>query len=728
MLQLVQSLRTGEVELVDLPNPVPRENRVLVRTSFSLISPGTEQALARTASKGLVGKALDRPEQVREVWEKAAREGLGPTVAAVRARLDDLMTPGYSSAGVVEAVGPAVEGLAPGDRVGCVGANVACHAELAVVPAPLSFQLPETLETRWGAFGALGAIAAHGVRLAKVEAGSVVAVIGLGLVGQLAAQLVTAAGGRAIGIDTDRSRVELAEDLGAVAGAPVGGDDAVRAVMTASGGIGADSVVIAAASKDGAPLELAGRVARDRAVISLVGDVRLEAPRSLFYEKELQLHVSRSYGPGRYDVAYEEQGHDYPIGYVRWTERRLIAYFFEEVASGRIQLDPLVSHEFEFREAGDAYRALEEPGRMAIILRYSRRAEEPSRLSTPTRRTFAPNPSGRTRVALIGPGLFARSTLLPILSRHEVDLVAIAGGSGPRALSAARQFNVGRIATSTGEVLDDPEIDAVVIATRHDSHASLACAALECGKSVFLEKPLAIDQPSLDRLGPLLQDGGRLVVDFNRRFAPAAQAAIAALDPRSDPLQIHCRVNAGALPADHWLRDRSRGGGRLVGEGCHFVDLSAALVGRSARSVSVVGLRPGPLTLPGDSFVLTLTYDEGSVATVAYVATGHPRMPKERVEILGAGHSLVIEDFRRLRRFGKGLRPQRLAVSQDKGHGALLSAALHFFRNGGDPPIPYDKLLSTSHTCLVARDLLEDGSHAPVELHTGSDVDAESSF
>src|SRR4051794_9079801 len=370
MLQLVQSLRTGEVELADVPAPSVGRNVVLVRTAYSLISPGTEQALARTAGKSLVGKALERPEQVRQVWDKATREGIGPTVAAVRARLDDLMTPGYSSMGVVETVGPEVEGIAPGDRVGCVGAGFACHAELAAVPAPLCFKLPEALEDRWGAFGALGAIAAHGVRLAEVDAGCVVAVIGLGLVGQLAAQLVTAAGARAVAIDTDDVRVELARELGAVAGASPEGDLAESAVMGASQGVGADAVVVAAAASDGGPIELAARLARDRARISVIGDVKLDAPRRAFFDKELELVVSRSYGPGRYDTAYEEEGRDYPIGFVRWTERRLITYFFEEVAAGRVTLAPLVTHSFDFSQAQEAYAALEEPGRMGILLRY----------------------------------------------------------------------------------------------------------------------------------------------------------------------------------------------------------------------------------------------------------------------------------------------------------------------------------------------------------------------
>ena len=717
MLQLVQSLRTGEVELAEVPVPAPGRNGVLVRTSYSLISPGTEQALARTAGKSLVGKALERPEQVRQVWDKATREGIGPTVAAVRARLDDLMTPGYSSAGVVEAVGPEVEGIAPGDRVGCVGANFACHAELVVVPAPLCFPLPEGLDERWGAFGALGAIAAHGVRLAGVDAGSVVAVIGLGLVGQLAAQLVTAAGAAPWASTQTAARVELARQLGAVAGASAEGELAESAVMAASKGAGADAVVIAAAAADGGPVELAARLARDRARLSIIGDVKLDAPRRPFFEKELQLVVSRSYGPGRYDPAYEEEGRDYPIGYVRWTERRLITYFFDEVAAGRVVLEPLVTHNFDFARATDAYAALEEPGRMGILLRYPRDSAAPAgeTWSVPTRASGTSAP-GRMRVALIGPGLFARSTLLPILNELEVDLVAVAGGSGPRALSAARQFGAGRVAASTEEVLEDPKVDAVVIATRHDSHASLARAALERGKAVLVEKPLAIDWPSLESLSAVLASDVRLVVDFNRRFAPSTRAARAALAERSDPIQVHCRVNAGALPADHWLRNKAKGGGRLVGEGCHFVDLCSALTGRPARSVSVVALGQGATTLPGDSFVATLTYDEGSVATITYVTTGNSRMPKERIEIIGAGESLVIEDFRRLVRHGSRPRLRRPAVAQDKGHAALLASALAFFRDGGTPPISYGDLLATSRACLVARDLLESGDRSAVDL------------
>jgi predicted dehydrogenase len=703
VLQLVQSLRSGDVEVVEVPDPRPRGNEVLVRTAWSVISPGTESAIARTASRSLIGKAMDRPDQVRKVMDKVVRDGVGATAAAVKARLDDLLTPGYSSAGVVELVGPEAKGFAVGDVIGCVGANVACHAELAVVPAPMCFHLPDGLDPRHAAFGALGAIAGHGVRIAEVGAGETVAVIGLGLVGQLAAQLATAAGARVIGIDVSPERVELARSLGAVAGAGLAeAEEIVRAV---SGGHGADGVIVAAASDDSAPVVLAAALARDRAVVSVVGDVGLDIPRRPFFEKELALRVSRSYGPGRYDPGYEEEGHDYPIGFVRWTERRLIAYFYEEVAAGRVQLEPLITHEFELAEGTQAYTALEAPGRLAILLRYP---EAPQRRVPPAPQRAPAGPGGGSRVALIGPGLFAGSTLLPLLESSDARVVAVAGGSGPRALATARRVDGARVVTPEEAIAAD-DVDVVVIATRHDSHAALAGAALEAGKAVFLEKPLAIDEPGLDRLRPLLEAGGRLVVDFNRRFAPATRAALARFAGRREPLHVGMRVNAGPLPAEHWLRDPAVGGGRLVGEGCHFVDLCRALVGSPVASLAAVGL-------PEDGFQLTLRHADDSVSTIAYVSTGTPRMPKERIEVIGAGRAVAIEDFRRVRTYSGRPLLRRPAVAQDKGHAATLDAALSFFAGGGAPPIPYDELVETTLVTLRAREALRLGDEAPQSL------------
>lgn len=712
MRQLVQNIRSGKVEVVDVPDPEVRPGTVFVQTSCSLISAGTEQAVAAAAAKGWLGKARERPEAVKQVIGKARLDGIGSAVGAVRARLDDLLTPGYSSAGVVIAVGAGVTELRPGQRVACVGANAAVHAERAVVPAPLCTAIPDGVTDAQAAFAAVGAIAAHGVRTAGVEAGSVVAVIGLGLVGQLAAQLATAAGARVVGVDLAPDRVELARRLGAVGGTAAGPEAAASEVQAASDGLGADGILITAASKDPGLLDLAAALARDRAIVCVVGDVPLAGSRTLYYLKELQLRVSRSYGPGRYDDEYEIEGMEYPIGYVRWTERRLIRYFLEEIAAGRVRTDELVTHEFPIEQGIDAYAALDDPARLAILLRYPERPATSKRAQTkpaPTRRTE----TGDLRVGLIGPGAFARSTLLPMLKRENVRLVAVAGATPARAFGVGRRWSAEYAAADPEELMADATIEAVVIATRHDSHARFAERALAAGKAVFLEKPLAIDVDGLTRIESALGAGGKLVVDFNRNFAPATVAVAEHFAARRDPLSVVYRVNAGYLEPSDWTRDPQIGGGRLVGEACHFVEWCSALIASPVARVAVTSLGLGTRTLDGDNFHLTLTYADGSVATIVYVAGGDRSAGKERIEAHGAGRSAVIDDFRRVALHGgAGVKRPRNRV-RDKGHAAAMAAALRFFREGGEPPIPYVRLVETTRVTLVARDALMRGDASP---------------
>jgi threonine dehydrogenase-like Zn-dependent dehydrogenase len=471
MRQLVQDLRSGALEVVDVPDPLPGPNDVLVATRASLISAGTEQALVRAAGKGWVGKARERPDAVRSVIDKAREEGVGAALSAVRARLDDLVTHGYSSAGVVEAVGDRVCGIRVGDRVACVGANVAVHAERVAVPRPLCIALPDGLSFEEGAFGAVGSVAAHGLRLAGVEAGAVVVVIGLGLVGQIAAQLATAAGARVVGLDVAPDKVELATRYGAVGGGAPGDPDVRALVASASEGHGADTVVITAGTREAGVLDLAASLARDRGTVCVVGDVPLEGARNLYYGKELQLRISRSYGPGRYDPGYEEAGNDYPIGYVRWTEGRLIRYVLEEAAARRIRLDELITHRFPIEDAVAAYGALSEPRRLAIVLLYPH--DEPP----PARRTALRVPSSgklAARVGLIGPGTFARATLLPALAAQGVEIAAVAGTTPARAYGVARRWDSAYVASDAEELIGDDSIDVLVVATRHDTHAELA--------------------------------------------------------------------------------------------------------------------------------------------------------------------------------------------------------------------------------------------------------------
>jgi predicted dehydrogenase len=717
MRQLVQDLRSGELQVIESPDPTPDGVGVLVRTTCSLISAGTEHAVAASASKTLLGKARERPELARKVIEKARKEGVRAARAAVRARLDDFLTPGYSSAGVVEALGPDASAVGVGDRVACVGANFACHAERAVIPAPLCFRLPDTVDDRAGSFAAVGAIAAHAVRVSAIDAGSAALVIGLGLVGQLTAQLLRAAGARAVGIDINPERVELAGRLGTAASTMA--DEVEELVRETSGGHGADTVMIAVAGDAAEPLELAAAVARDRAIVVAVGDFPLSIPRRQFYEKELQLRLSRSSGPGRYDRDYEEQGLDYPIGYVRWTERRLVGYFLDEVGSGRIRVGDLVTHEFPIDRAVEAYAALSDPTRLAVLLRYGEEAPKGLRRVS---LQAAPSRAGeRLRVGLLGPGTFARGTLLPLLRSLDVDIVGVAGSSPARAVGVARRTGAEFATADPSDLLADDTIDAVVIATRHDSHAELAAQALERGKSVFLEKPLAIDEEGLARLEPLLESGARLVVDFNRSFAPATSRVVSHIGrDGSEPLFVNYRISAGFLPWDHWLRDPRLGGGRLVGEGCHFVDLGSHLVDAPLVSIDVAGLSEGPASLEHDSFALTLRYANGSIAAISYVAVGSPELSKERIEVFRGGRSAVIEDFGRVRLFPGGggsnwLRPSR----QDKGHAAILRVSFEFFRNGGKPPIPYDRLLETTRATFVARSALQRGVAGVSAVHGG---------
>jgi predicted dehydrogenase/threonine dehydrogenase-like Zn-dependent dehydrogenase len=710
MRQLVQDLRSGTLTVVEVPDPVAGRNQVLVRTQASLISAGTEGALVQAASKGWIGKARERPDAVRKVIEKAREEGVGAAVSAVRARLDDLVTHGYSSAGIVEAVGSDVSGIRVGDRVACVGANVAYHAERVVVPQPLCIPLPDGLAFNEGAFGAVGSIAAHGIRLAEVEAGSIVVVLGLGLLGQIAAQLATAAGARVIGVDLAQSKVDLAVELGAVGGGIPGSAEIHRLVDAWSGGHGADSVLITAGSKDPGLLDAAAEFSRDRATICVVGDVPLHGTRNLFFAKELQLRVSRSYGPGRYDPAYEEEGHDYPLPYVRWTERRLIRFVLEEAAARRLNLGPLITHEFPIDRATEAYAALAEPDRLAVVLRYP---EQPGQsLNRTSFRTVTPG-SASLRLGLIGPGAFARATLMPIIAKEDVELIAVAGTTPARSFGVARRWAAAYAASTADEIVADENINVVVVATRHDSHAELAAMALEAGKAVFLEKPLAISEDGLARIVPLLESGGRLFVDFNRSFAPATTAIVSHFGERRDPIAIHYRVNAGFAAADNWTRDPRIGGGRLVGEGCHFVDFCSTLIDSRLLTVAATSLGSGPRTLDGDNFSLTLRYEDGSVATITYVANGSPQMSKERIEVIGAGRSATLDDFRALELDGKSVTRRG---KRDKGHAAAMAAAFAYFRNGGAPPIPYERLLETTKTTLIARDALASDDDLPRQV------------
>lgn len=666
MKQVTQRPRSGAIAVVEVPQPTLRPGWLLVANRYSVISTGTERSKVELGRKSLLQKARTRPDLVRKVVARAQAEGIRSTVRVVRDRLDALTPMGYSCAGVVIAVGAGVDGFAPGDHVAC-GGEWASHAEVVSVPRNLVAKVPPEVELADAAYATLGSIALHGVRQSEAAVGERVGVIGLGLVGQLASQILSAAGCDVFGIDVDPAAVELARQSGVRAF--VRTEAALEpAIAAATDGLGLDTLLICAASGSTDPLELSAHLARDRGRLVVVGDVRIAVDRAALYDKELELRISRSYGPGRYDADYEQKGHDLPAGYVRWTEQRNLQAFIDLVAVGRIRPGLLTTHRFAVDDAAEAYALVADkeasPRPFGILLEYR---ERPSPAAPPAL-TGQRRPEGTVRVGLIGAGSFARGTILPALRSSSCTLAAVATGSGVTAADVALRFGFER-AASVDEILVDESINAVIVATRHTSHARIAAAALRAGKAVLVEKPLGLTAEEIDDVELALAGGGLLMVGFNRRFAPLTKQLVRAFDGVPERTLL-ARVNAGALPPDHWLNVADEGGGRLVGEGCHFVDLimhlaQAPLAGVHAAAIA----QPGRPIETSDSFVATLRFGDSAVGTIVYSGGGDARLPKERVELMAGGMAAVLDDFRQLELYRGGKREVTRAA-QDKGHRA----------------------------------------------------------
>ena len=723
MQQLTQNYRTGELAISDVPAPAVRPGSVLVAVAASLVSAGTERTMVSLAQASLLGKAQQRPDLVRQVITKAKREGLLTTYQAAMNRLDTLSPLGYSCAGIVIDVGAGVDGVRVGDRVACAGAGYANHAEIVCVPRNLCAPIPEGVAFESAAFATVGAIALQGVRQAAPTMGETIAVIGLGLVGQLTVQLLKANGCRVLGMDLDASRCRLAESLGCQATAT--GDEAFLGLAQQwTQGHGADSVIITASTKSDRPVTLAAEIARDRGRVVAVGLVGLNIPRKPYYEKELDLRLSRSYGPGRYDPSYEEQGHDYPIGYVRWTEQRNMTAFLELMAQGAINVSPLITHRYPLAEATQAYTLITGEGAQSaigVVLSYPEGSdrERPARkVVLPSAHAGASKPQGQAiRVGLIGAGLFAQGTLIPALKQVAgAELCAVCSASGLSARHAAQKHGASYCASDAGELLGAPELDAVLIATRHGSHAPLVIQALQAGKPVYVEKPLCVSAKQLADIvavydGQLAAGGSPLLmVGFNRRFAPLA-LELKRFVADSQPLVMSYRVNAGSLPADSWIRDPEQGGGRIIGEVCHSVDFLQFLCGAEPLRVyasCVGGPAGGPMA--EDNVIIQIDFADGSVGSISYAANGDKSFTKERVEVFGGGRVAVLDDFRTLEMVSHGAsKKRRSLLKQDKGHAGELAAFLGALRAGRPSPIPFDSLVMTTLTTLSARDALRTG-------------------
>lgn len=722
MRQIVQSVRNGELSLMEAAEPTPRPGTVVIANAFSLISAGTERMVRGLAQKSLLGKARERPDHVRRVLEKLRNEGLVNTVGQVRAKLDERMPMGYSSAGVVFACGEGVEGFKPGERVASNGP----HAEVVCVPKHLCARVPDGVPLGHAAFTVLGAIALQGVRLARVELGSTVFVIGLGLVGQLTVALLKASGVRVVGADPDEGRCEMARRMGASLARP-----GVRAgdLEALTGGLGADAVIITAATKSNEPIELAANAVRKKGRIVLVGVVGLELDRRPFYFKECEFVVSCSYGPGRYDPLYEERGIDYPPAYVRWTEQRNMQAVLQLMAEGSLDVSPLISHRFPFERALDAYELIEEGSEpyLGVVFEYPRAAEatgvSAEAVSQAAPGSDAPAVVGDARsveptgdrpvaVGVVGAGSFAKAVLLPAVARSGLyEPVAIASASGLSAAHVAGKMGFARVAAREEEVLGAEDVHAVLVLTRHSLHARQVVAALGAGKHVFAEKPLALDEDELEAIEKALAaaPGRLLMVGFNRRFSPAARAVRRFFEDSVAPVTVSVRMNAGAIPPDHWVQDPAEGG-RIVGEACHAIDLATYLTGSPPVRVfaeSVGGQLAPPIT--DDQCFITLRHANGSVSSIAYLAGGDRAFPKERVEVIGGGRVAVIEDFRKATGTAAGRTRKLWAGSQDKGHPAEVEVFARAIQNGGKWPITWEELKAVARASFLAVRSLREG-------------------
>ena len=707
MKQVLQNRKTGRPFVGEVPVPALQKGRVLVRTVASLISAGTERAAVELVSKGLVQEARQRPDLVKAVVAKVKNEGLLNTFASVRDRMAASQALGYSAAGIVSAVADDVTEFQMGDRVACAGVGFASHAEVLSVPKNLCVHLPEGVSFESGAYGTLGAIALQGVRLAEPTLGESVVVIGLGLVGQLTVQLLKANGCRVFGLDLDQSRVALAVEMGADK-ALVSDEAAAKEIDAWTRGHGADAVLITAATDSNQPIELAARISRLKGRVIVVGMTGMDIPRPPFFSRELKLVISMSYGPGRYDPDYEERGHDYPLPYVRWTENRNIESFLQLIGDGRVNVDRLTTHRFPIAEADRAYQLISGDVRepyLGVLLNYDPEAEVARKVSLGSTVSKAEK---SIVLGVIGAGGYVPAMLLPHFKTEGVEFSSIATASGISAHDVGKRFGFAHAVSSADEVLDDARVNLVVIGTRHDSHAELARKALERNKHVFVEKPLALNDEELEAvLHAASNSDGKLMVGFNRRFSPLAQRAREFFANRNTPLSMLYRVNAGHIPKEHWTQNAEEGGGRIVGEVCHFIDMMQFLTGAAPVSVYAesVSAKSGKI-VDADSVFITLRFADGSNGSIAYLSEGDKGLPKERLEVFGAGKVFVLDDYRRATFYKDGREEQVTLKAQDKGQQAQVRRVCASVLEGGSAPISIKELAATTRTTFRILDSL----------------------
>lgn len=697
------------VAVEEVPSPKAGKGRMLVRVHYSCISAGTEMASVKVSGMSLYQRALRQPHNVKKVIDLARTQGVKRTVDTIKGRLSAGIPSGYSVSGVVMEVGEGVQGFSAGDEVACAGAGIANHAEIVNVPVNLAVKLPEGAPMREASTVALGSIALQGIRRAAPTLGETVAVMGLGVLGQITVQLLKANGCRTIGGDLERARIGVAREHG-LDEAVYPGDDFVERCHALTNGAGADAVIVAAATDSDEVISQAMRACRRKGRVVVVGDVGLNLKRSDLYAKELDFFISTSYGPGRYDASYELDGQDYPLAYVRWTENRNMEEYLRLLGSGKISLEGMLDA-YDIDDAPRAYEELKKDGKKPLIalLSYPHR-EEASATKVVMPGRARPAPSGKIRVAVAGAGGFAMGMHLPNIARlgKSFSLRCVMSRTGSNAKTAASRYDAEYATTDFDAVLSDPDVDLVMILTRHDLHAEMTLAALRAGKNVFVEKPLALTEGELAAIEEFYRDNAEtaplLMTGFNRRFSPAIRMAKDALNRSTTPLLINYRMNAGYLPPDHWTQT-GEGGGRNMGEACHIYDLFNYLTGETAEKVEAASVRPSsPAWRKNDNFTATITYDGGSLCSLTYTSQGSPEYPKEKMEIFADGKVISLDDYKTLSVNGKARKWS--GAAPDKGHMSQLESLAECLGTGGQWPVSLAEQLSATRVGFQVENLI----------------------
>lgn len=727
MKQIVQNYKEGSLKIEEVPEPVLKSGGVLVQSYHSLISAGTEKMKVDDSKRSYMGMAKERPEKLKQVIETFKQTGALTTYRKVMNRLDSFTPLGYSLAGEVIAVDKDISEFKVGDMVSCGGNAV--HAEINWVPVNLCCKIPKVstgiegdekgfLPTEQAAFTTVGAIAMQGVRQAEVQVGENVAVIGLGLVGLLSCLILKAAGCNVMGIDIDQSKVDLALEMGVDMAGTTVGVDIEQMALSFSRGHGVDAVLVTTGTQSNEPIVMAGMIARDRATIVDVGINKMDIPWQLYFEKELVLKQSRSYGPGRYDPNYEIKGQDYPIGYVRWTEKRNMISFLDLMANGRIDIRPIITHKFDFNRATEAYKLIEGEKStlyVGIVLEYDTSVENLKKSRTSTLHITPMHHVKRVNIGMIGAGNFARTMLLPYLKGKDVNLAGIATSTGITAKDTARKFGFGICTTDYKELLKNDSINTIMIATRHHLHCKLIIESLKAGKHVYTEKPLCLTDEELKEISDTLDSepeaqnpGHVLMVGFNRRFAPLIREMKSFFHNRKEPMVMYYRVNAGYKEKNDWYQEKDIGGGRIIGEVCHFIDTYHFLTDSLPVSVFAQTIKTDnqAITLD-DNVIITIQFSDGSIGSITYLSNGDPHFPKEYIEIFCENKVAVIDNFSKLTMMSKGKKKVKKAVIQDKGHKSEMKVMLEAVKGNASNPIPFESIYATTLACFKIHESIE---------------------